>query len=148
MFENRKINGGLPLIALSFENYKDKSSFKFESNYKREKTNWNDLHKTHAEWNLINKNNFDKENTKNLSLIITTTPCDSCANLIIEKTQFKEVFYLTEKFKDDSQVWKQIPNIKKFEPRGPVDADLVKRMIRHWDMANLQNKKKTLNRRK
>lgn len=148
MFQNRKINNGLPLVALSFSDAKNRETFIFESNLNRRENSNLKLYETHAEWVLITKNSLDKENTKDKTLIITTTPCDKCAKKLSDETSFKNIFYLTEKYEDDSKLWKTLPGIKKYIPQGAEQAKLVKKMISHWEIANLENRKKTIKRKK
>lgn len=54
-----------------------------------------------------------KEESLNLNLIITTTPCDYCANRIIEHYKFKKIFYLFDKYYEKDYKYKEIENIEK-----------------------------------
>lgn len=151
MYKKRKINGGMPIVASAFKtNYKIIFT---ESNLRRNKEdseNWDIAHEGHAEWLIMNELEKDGNDGSELKLLITTSPCNFCADRIIRNFNFKKIYYLFEKHNNLSELlYKEIKNIKLINI-SKLDFNtqqLISQMKGHWISSNLSNKRKTINKK-
>lgn len=147
LYKNRVKNGGLPIVATIFET-NTKNIIVTESNLRRGNTKWNDLHCTHAEWLCMDKIE-ELNKLKNISLIVSSSPCDKCANRILKNNYFDKIYYLIDKFdQSKNNNFLQICNLEKYIPKGKEEAENIRKINNHIQIANIQNKSKSLKRKK
>lgn len=161
MSKNRKINMGMPIVALIESDHDDYIPIALQSNLpaKKELDHNGKIiydeksYEGHAEWLCIDeieqKIIDGKIKSGKINLWITTTPCDHCAKRIIDLYEkyefvFKNVYYFFNKHNSVNDIWREIKNISKFIPTQIRQINLLSHMENHWVESNLSNRQKTL----
>ncbi len=142
---NNGAKSQVPIVAVI---YNKKKKIKIIESNKPDSRN----SENHAEHILIEwlKERMISGKLKNLSLIITTTPCDVCAKKI-EEFEFNKIIYLFEKKNNRNNKWKELKNIQ-IEPFVnkmndiQIDEDL-KFMESEFHIKNAKDKIKSLRRK-
>jgi len=76
-----------------------------------------------------------------LRILITSSPCDKCAERIIENFGFKKVYFLFNKFKNYSNTrFNNIVNVEKYIPVSQEEKKLISVMKNCWEESNMQKK--------
>ncbi len=147
MWINRKINNGMPIVATVFD--LDNKDVKYIDSNKPQpnKKDWNNEHKNHAEWIIMDKMEHDSEDGTGQEMLISTSPCNKCNNRLKE-FNFEKIEYLFEKHESNRDLdFKDNDIVKLYNPKSKKEKEYIRKIESHWTIANLTNRKKTLNRK-